>query len=162
MPVEASLSTEEQDFLRALSRVVVLIPRAFDSDLGREVEMSSSEFFTLMHLSEAPGGRLRMGELAAATALTLGRVTQVVTRLEAEGLVERRPCATDRRGHDTLLTAAGAERLAGARSHQIASVRRRIFDRLDGLDGLDLAACTEVLSRIGTDAPTPSPQTGRA
>lgn len=142
------LRPQEEEFLRALARTLAFVPRVFEADLGRAEGLSSSEFFALMHLSEATGGRLRMGDLAAVTALTPGRTTQVVARLEDQGLVERRPCATDRRGQDAVLTAEGRRRLDAVRPRQVASVRRRIFDKLDGLD---LPQVTEALVRLSTD-----------
>lgn len=148
----APLSDAEQDLLRALSRALVFLPRVFVADLGREHGLSMSEYFTLMHLSEARPGRLRMGELAAATALSLGAVTRVVTLLEAKGLVERAPHAADARVRDVALSAGGRDRLDAARPSQVASVRRRIFDKLDGVD---LVSCAAVLARISEETSTP-------
>lgn len=146
--VPRPLSAEEEAFMRALAQVVVYIPRAFAADLGRTHGFGMSEYFTLMHLSESPGARLRMGDLAAESALSLAAVTRVVTALEAKGLVERRPSPSDGRGHEAVLTEAGRSRLGQVRPAQVASVRRRVFDKLAGLD---LEACTEALSRIGRD-----------
>ena len=146
------LSPDEQDFLRALARALVFVPRVFMADLGRAHGLSTSEYFALMHVSEAPQGQLRMGDLAAATALSLGAVTRVVKLLEGKGLLERRPSTSDGRVHEAVLTEAGYERLARAEPAHVASVRRRIFDKLDGLD---LRTCATVLSRISQDDATP-------
>jgi hypothetical protein len=54
-----------ETFLRAFARAMISVPRAFKADLLRGRGMSASENFTLMHLSEAPGRRLRMSDLAA-------------------------------------------------------------------------------------------------
>ena len=144
----APLTAQEEDLLRALARLVAYVPRAFEADLGRTEHLSWTEYLTLMHLSDAPGHALRMGELAAATALTVGRMTQLVTRLEAQDLVRRRPAETDRRGQVAVLTPTGVRRLEAARPAHVASVRRRLLDKLDGMD---LATCTEALTRLGTD-----------
>jgi DNA-binding MarR family transcriptional regulator len=146
------LSDEQEEFLRALGRALVFLPRAFMSDLGQEHELSMSEFFTLMHLSETPGGRLRMGDVAAATALSLGAVTRVVKLLESKSLVVRRPSATDGRVHEVSLTEAGRQRLHQARPAHVASVRRRIFDKFTGLD---LSMCTTALLRMTEDDSNP-------
>ena len=145
------LTAEEQDFLRALARAMVLLPRTFVADLGREHGLSMSEYFTMMYVSEAPRERLRMGDVAEATALSLPAVTRVVTLLEGRGLLVRTPNASDGRGRDVVLTDAGRDRLSQARTAHIASVRRRIFNHLDGVD-LRLAAVT--LSRLGEDDAT--------
>lgn len=142
------LSADEEAFMHALARVVVFIPRAFQADLGRDEGFTTSEFFALMHLSESPSGRLRMSDLAACSALSLGAVTRVVKALEAKGLVERRPSPSDGRGHEAVLTEAGRSRLGQVRPTHVASVRRRVFDKLDGID---LRMCTDALARIGQD-----------
>ena len=149
------LSDEQEEFLRALGRTLVFLPRAFMSDLGQEHELSMSEFFTLMHLSEAEGGRLRMGDVAAATALSLGAVTRVVKLLEGKELVGRRPSAADGRVHEAVLTEAGRRRLNEARPSHIASVRRRIFSKLDGLD---MSMCTTALLRMSEEEANPPHQ----
>jgi DNA-binding MarR family transcriptional regulator len=141
--------TAEQDlFLEALARVVVYVPRTFDADLGRAEGFTMSEYSVLAHISEAPGRRLRMGDLAFHTALSPGAVTRVVKVLEAKGLAERQPSALDGRGQDAVLTEHGRLRLDQVRPAQLAGARLRIFDKLEGVD---LAPCTEVLNRISQD-----------
>lgn len=152
------LTADEEEFLRALSRFLVYVPRVFMADLGREHGLSTSEYFTLMHVSEAPEGRVRMGDLASATALSLGAVTRVVKMLVGKGLLERRPSADDGRGFEAVLTQAGHSRLALARPAHLASVRSRIFDKLDGLD---VRSGTLMLSRMSDDRLSPLPSTER-
>jgi len=144
----AELNDQEEEFLRALARVLVYVPRAFASDLGRRHGLSQSEFFALMHLSESAGGRLRMGELAARSALTLGAMTRVAKLLETKGLVERIPVQTDRRACEAALTELGHSRLVEMRPVLVASARHRLFDKVQGID---LRACAAALSRIAED-----------
>ena len=148
------LSEDEEAFLRQLARCLVYVPRVFMADLGREHGLSTSEYFTLMHVSEAPEGRVRMGDLASSTALSLGAVTRVVKVLVGKGLLERRPSADDGRGYEAVLTPAGLSRLALARPAQLASVRTRIFDKLEGVD---LRAGTLMLARMCDDSVSPLP-----
>ena len=142
------LTAEQEEFLRALVRVVVYLPRRFDADLGRAEGFSMSEYHVLMHLAEAPGLRLRMGELAARTALSAGAVTRVVKLLEAKGLAGRQPSERDGRGHDAVLTEFGKLRLEQVRPAQVETVRRGLFDKLEGAD---LAECARLLNRIVQD-----------
>jgi DNA-binding MarR family transcriptional regulator len=141
------LTAEEEAFLRALGRAIVTVPRAFDADLQREEGMSMSEYWTLMHLSEAPGQTLRMSDLAAASALSLSGMTRIVNRLEAQDWVRRERCSTDGRGWNAVLTDAGLERLRQAWPAHLASVRRHVFAHLNDVD---LPALTAALQRFAT------------
>ena len=61
----------------------------------------------LLALYEAPNQRLRMNELADAIVLSRSGLTRLVDRLEAEGLLSRERCGTDRRGAYAVLTDKG-------------------------------------------------------
>ncbi|MFJ9374739.1 MarR family winged helix-turn-helix transcriptional regulator [Streptomyces sp. NPDC101455] len=93
--------------------------------------LSLSRYIVLMQLSEADGDRMRMTELAAATGLSASRVSRVVETLRGEGLVVKRPHATDARGSVAVLTEAGRKRLLGACPAHLSSARRRVLDQLD-------------------------------
>jgi DNA-binding MarR family transcriptional regulator len=143
------LTADEEAVVRALARAIIVIPRVLDADLTRDQRLAFNEYGVLMHLSEAPGRTLRMSELADALALSLSGMTRIVSRLEADGLVERRRCGTDGRGMNAVLTDAGFARLREAWPAHLLSVRRHIMDHLDGLD---LRALAEALSRIAPTA----------
>jgi DNA-binding MarR family transcriptional regulator len=143
------LSAEEEAFVRAFARTLLTVPRALDADLQREQRMSMNEYSTLMHLSEAPGRRLRMSDLAAASTLSLSGMTRIMNRLEGLGLVQRERCASDGRGFEAVLTDAGLERLRQAWPTHLNSVRRHV---LDHLRGVDLPATTTALEHFAADA----------
>ena len=86
--------------------------------LGPELEAASGLDLTwlevLLRLSRSPEGLLTMGELSRQIALTSGGVTRLVDRMTAAGLVERRPCASDRRVLYAASTDAGRDLLAPA------------------------------------------------
>jgi DNA-binding MarR family transcriptional regulator len=65
----------------------------------------------LWALQRAPGKALRMGELAAAVTISRSGLTRLVDRIEADGLLERRPSATDRRAVEAAITPAGSKLL---------------------------------------------------
>lgn len=111
----------------------------------REQRLSLSEYFTLMHLSEAPGRRQRMSDLAGAGALSLSGMTRIVSRLEGQGLVHRERSCSDGRGWNAVLTDAGLERLRHAWPTHLVSVRRHLFDHLDDVD---VHAFTTALQRF--------------
>ncbi|MCK9928673.1 MarR family transcriptional regulator [Frankia sp. Mgl5] len=143
------LSGEEEAFLRAFGRALLIVPRALDADLLREQHMSLNEYTALMLLSESPGLRLRMSDLAAACSLSISGMTRIVSRLQAQGLVRREQCPGDRRGWYAALTDSGLARLGAAWPTHVASVRRHVMDHLAEVD---LPTVTAALQRFASDA----------
>ncbi|GAA3482603.1 MarR family winged helix-turn-helix transcriptional regulator [Streptomyces yanii] len=134
------LDPNEEAFVRALSRVLLALPRVLDADMVREVGLPLSEYTPLMHLSEAPGKLMRMSELAAACNLSLSGMTRVVIRLERQGWVQRAKCTQDGRGWNAVLTEAGLARLEQAWPTHLSSVRRHLVDHFSGQDITQLTA----------------------
>ncbi len=94
-----------------LRGVLELLPGVLDAQLRRDADVTEFDYYVLAMLSEAPERTLRMTELARQTNATLPRLSHVVSRLEARGLVERFPCPEDRRATNARLTDAGRELL---------------------------------------------------
>ena len=102
-PDEVRWLTPEQ--LRAwvgLRSVAELLPAALDSQLRRDARLTHFDYQVLAMLSEAPGRTLRMTSLAQRTSATLPRLSHVVERLEARGLVARAPSTDDARATASL------------------------------------------------------------
>ena len=76
--------------------------------VGRDLAAASSlpfgSYKVLRLLHEAPGGRLRLSELAKVGFLTRSGVTRLVNRLERAGLLRRERYTRDRRGLYVVLT----------------------------------------------------------
>ena len=142
----APLSPREEAVMRALGRFLMVMPRALDADLEREQRMSASEYSVLRHLSEAPDGMLRMSTLATACDMSLSGMTRLAGKLESLGYLKRIRCQEDARGANAVLTEAGLARLREAWPTHLASVRRHIFDHLDGLDLDRLAAAFSAMA----------------
>jgi DNA-binding MarR family transcriptional regulator len=85
-----------------------------DRQLEREADLPLQSFELLLRIARSPGRHLRMSDLAAQTSLTPSGLTRAVDRLERAGLVERAPCASDRRGAYAALTPTGLERVRAA------------------------------------------------
>jgi DNA-binding MarR family transcriptional regulator len=147
------LTPEEEAVVRAFGRAIMVVPRAIDADLLREQGLSLNEYSVLMHLSEAPGRLLRMSELAATCDVSLSGMTRLVTRLEADDLVQRVQCAEDARGSNAVLTDAGLARLEQAYPTHLRSTRRHIMDHLEGLD---LPRLADALWRFAPSAGNPT------
>ena len=113
--------------LRAHARLVHELDRELEAAHG----LPLTQYEVLLHLERAPHQRLRMSELARSVLLSQSGVTRLVDRLEALGLVERAPCAEDRRVLWAQMTDEGMRRLAEARPTHLAGVRARFLDRFD-------------------------------
>jgi DNA-binding MarR family transcriptional regulator len=96
--------------------------------------------FDLMAALERVPEGLTMGDLSRRLMVTGGNVTAIVDSLERDGLVGRRPSASDRRTSYVALTARGRAAFAAmAREHEqwidrlLADVSDDEIDRLAGL-----------------------------
>jgi DNA-binding MarR family transcriptional regulator len=117
-----------------------------EDDLRADSELSFADYHVLVLLSEAPGQRLRMGELADRLVFSPSRLTYQITSMSRRGLVAKQPCAEDGRGSEAVLTAAGLLTLREAAPHHLRSVRRHL---MDDLDDAEIACLTRVFDRLG-------------
>jgi DNA-binding MarR family transcriptional regulator len=96
------------------------------------VGLSLAKFGALTHLMEA-GEPLSLGECAKKMTCVRSNITQLMDRLEADGLVRRIEDPQDRRGVKAALTRLGIKRqTAGAK--EVAKVQTDLFKTLEGLD----------------------------
>jgi DNA-binding MarR family transcriptional regulator len=148
-PGLTALTAKEEAVIRALGRMLVVLPRVMNADLEKDRRMSLSEYSVLRNLSESPDDRMRMSELAQACDMSLSGMTRLAAKLESLGYLERVKCDEDARGWNAVLTEAGLARLREAWPSHLASVRRHVFDHLGDLDLDQLAGA---LNKIAVDA----------
>jgi DNA-binding MarR family transcriptional regulator len=156
-PAPTPLTSDEEAVMRALGRLMLVLPRLLDADLEHEQRMSLSEYQVLRHLSESPRRIMRMSELAAACDMSLSGMTRLAGKLESQGHLKRIRCESDGRGSNAVLTDAGLTRLREAWPDHLASVRRHIFDHLGDLD---LTALAQALSAMTGHDTCPAPAGG--
>ena len=120
---------ERAAWLRLVA-VTELLPGILDGQLRRESGLTHFEYYVLAMLSEAPDRTLRMTALAQRTNATLPRLSHVVQRLEARGLVERFPCPEDGRATNARLTEQGWAAVVEAAPGHVAAVRHHVLDAL--------------------------------
>jgi DNA-binding MarR family transcriptional regulator len=102
---------------------------ALDSDLdGHDLTMADYE--VMAQLSEAPGRRIRMSELADLAMLSKSRLSHRMKVMEKAGWVRREECAEDRRGYWAVMTDKGMKAIVAAAPSHVESVRRRFIDQL--------------------------------
>jgi DNA-binding MarR family transcriptional regulator len=140
------LTPEEEAVMRALGRLMLVLPRQLNADLEREQRMTASEYSVLRHLAESQCGLMRMSELAQTCDMSLSGMTRLAAKLEVQGHLKRIKCENDARGWNAVLTAKGLDRLREAWPTHLASVRRHIFAHLDGLDLTRLAAALDAIA----------------
>jgi DNA-binding MarR family transcriptional regulator len=90
---------------------------ALDRELAAH-DLTASEFEVLQQLQQADDCSLRMTVLAESAHLTQSALSRLVSRLERDGLVERKACEQDRRSQYISLTDGGRTRYAEARPTQ--------------------------------------------
>src|SRR5258708_39180665 len=98
--------TALHEFL-GIRRAVALWEARADAELGAVHGLGLSDFATLHHLAEAPGGRLRRVDLARRLALTPSGITRLLAPLERRHIVEREQDKEDARSTYAVLTEAG-------------------------------------------------------
>ena len=81
-----------------------------------------SWYDVLLVLNAAPDRRLRMSDLGARAVLSREQISRVVSELEREGLVERRPNPDDKRSSFAMITPAGRKRLRAAAPTYLAAI----------------------------------------
>jgi DNA-binding MarR family transcriptional regulator len=113
-------------------------------DLARDSGLSEPDYDVLSTVSEAPGRRMRLSELAAGMLWSKSRLSHHITRMQQRGLVTREGCAEDGRGSYVALTAAGLGAIQEAAPHHVASVREHFIDLLtpDQIDALAAITAT--------------------
>jgi DNA-binding MarR family transcriptional regulator len=124
------LSSEEETAWRTIVQVMVRLPWAVECQLQRDAGLSFTEYHALARLSEDPDHTLRMSELAMLTNASLSRLSHLIKRLEARGLVRREADAEDGRFTNAIMTAAGYELLVASAPGHVARVRSLVIDAL--------------------------------
>ncbi len=111
------------------------------------VGLSLAKMGVLRHLVAA-GESLPLGQLAERLSCVRSNVTQLVDRLEADGLVKRVPDPGDRRSVLATLTEEGRRAYeAGAHAQAAAEA-----DLLSGLSEEEQAQLANLLTRLGSHA----------
>ena len=146
--LESRAHDQHHESLRLWLRLLActtMIERSIRTRLHRRFATTLPRFDLMAQLERSPNG-LRMGELSRRMMVTGGNVTGITDQLVAEGLVERRPIATDRRAHAVRLTAKGRRRFMA-----MASVHERWIEEITGdLPAADRARLYALLGRLKT------------
>ncbi|GAA3147904.1 MarR family winged helix-turn-helix transcriptional regulator [Nonomuraea salmonea] len=135
------LSPAEQRAWRTHLAVHKLLMHRLDRELHAH-SLSLNDYEILVNLSESPGRRMRMSELADVTIQSRSRLSHQISRMEAKGLVTREDCRDDRRGHLRRADRRGlGDDPAGGPPYHVKGVREHFVDRLtdDQLEAIEAA-----------------------
>jgi DNA-binding MarR family transcriptional regulator len=110
---EDALAAEWHQLMGRYTRLMC----ALDRELAAH-DLTASEFEVLQQLELADECSLRMNVLGDSAHLSQSALSRLVSRLERDGLVERKACDQDRRSLFVALTDDGRTRYADARPTQ--------------------------------------------
>jgi DNA-binding MarR family transcriptional regulator len=135
-----SPTVEDLATWRAFIETSERLRSAIGSRLQADSGLSTGDYAVLLSLSEAVDHRVRSSELAAAVRWERSRLSHHLGRMEQRELIRRDECATDSRGAEVALTAAGA-----------AAFRRASAPHLHAIQELFVGALTtDQLALLGS------------
>jgi len=105
--------------------------------------LSSAKYSVLSELVRS-GEALALSELAARLSCVRSNMTQLVDRLEADGLVRRVSCPTDRRSVKAEITEEGARRQADG-AERVGRLEHELEPLLSKVDGDVLVRTVQAL-----------------
>jgi DNA-binding MarR family transcriptional regulator len=147
------LDDTQQRAWRAWLTVSELLPRELDAQLQRDAGLTHAAYVVLAMLSEAPGRRRRMSDLARRANQSQSRLSHTVTRLEERGWVRRERSPDDGRGNLAVLTDAGWDVVRAVAPGHVDAVRTALFDPLTPAQTAALSEALEaVVQALDPDA----------
>ncbi len=149
----APATAEQIGAWQALVRAFSATTRLTEASLEGS-ELDPSDYDVLLTLADGPPEGLRPTELAQRVLLTKSGMTRLLDRLADRGLIERRACATDRRGHLVALTSKGRH----LQRRAAPGLLRALGAAFAALSPTDLAALKRVSERILEGATAHSPE----
>jgi len=126
------LSEDEMRAWRAFIVGSALLEYRLNRELQEEHGLTLADYEILARLSDQPGMRMRMTQLATDVASSKSRVSHQVGRLESADLVRRESCPSDGRGILAILTERGFQVLRSAAPTHLRGVREHLVDHLTG------------------------------
>ncbi len=145
------LTKEQQRVWRSYLAATRMLDSEIERQLQRDSGMPATYYEIMVSLSEAPDRTLRMSELAERNRFSRSRLSHAVSRMEAEGWIERRECPSDKRGSFAVLTEDGFAALAAAAPGHVEQVRTLLFDVLTDEQIQQLGEICATVRKAGAD-----------
>jgi DNA-binding MarR family transcriptional regulator len=137
--IEFALPADHERAWRSWLRAHALLVRALDAELRTEHGMTLLTYDALVQLSEAPGRRLYMKDLAAALVYSASGLTRIVDGLERAGYARRVTDPSNRRATAVTLTPAGLVALQAAWPTHARGVTRHFTEHTSAAQARTLA-----------------------
>lgn len=124
------LDDAEQRAWRSFQRMQGQLSAQLNRQLQEDSGLSLGDYEVLVHLSEAPDGRLRPFALQRLLQWEQSRLSHHLARMQRRGLVAREDCPDDRRGAFVRVTGTGRDAITAAAPGHVNAVRRLFLDGL--------------------------------
>ena len=131
-----------QELMYALFHSAQSVEKRYEEALAK-VELSGPKFAALTHLVQA-GVPLSLSDCAEKMTCVRSNITQLMDRLEADGLVRRVEDPSDRRAIRAELTPLGVQRQAQG-AYEVEKVCREFVKSLAGVDQLAFRRALEAI-----------------
>jgi DNA-binding MarR family transcriptional regulator len=123
-----------------LLEVQYLVGKRLAADLVDAFEYPESFMEVLLRIARTPGQAVPMTRLADMVMFSSGGLSKLADRMEAEGLIARMACPTDRRSSLATLTPKGRKVLDRALAAHLPSLDRHLVELLDDDERRQLAS----------------------
>jgi DNA-binding MarR family transcriptional regulator len=140
------LTPAERETWQQFAMMLHRLPAALGAQLQQDADLSYIEYYVLAGLSDQPGHRMRMSDLAVLANSEQSRLSHMISRLERRGFVRREPDPINGRYTQAILTDAGHAHLTEAAPGHVARVRDLVFDVLDPAELTSLRTAAEKIS----------------
>jgi DNA-binding MarR family transcriptional regulator len=123
------MTSRELAIWRSLIETTAELSRILAAQL-QESGLSAADYQVLLALTEAEGRQMRSSQLAASIGWERSRLSHQLGRMERRDLISRSGCATDSRGAEVALTAAGAQLFRRASAPHVRAIKKYFADAL--------------------------------
>lgn len=146
-------STPASEAWQGVMTAFIRVNSILSNEMETETSVSLEWYSILLMLAQADQQAMRPSDLADQVGLSRSAITRLVDRLEVAGLVERRKCASDRRGSFVALTTQGEQVFMQAGRVHLRGINEHVGSHLTNQE---LAQIAELLGKladsIGGDA----------
>lgn len=139
------LNAREDRAWRGYMRMRALLDLQITRDLAQGSGLSLADYQVLVALSETPGHRIRLHELAKLTMWSTSRLAHQLDRMSRRDLVCKEEHPENRRAAVVVLTPTGLQTIESAAPSHVESVRNNFIDLLTDEQIDVLADATETI-----------------